>query len=163
MSIFNKEVLDLYRYETDHKNPFVDEKGILLDKPWNYRSLSENPNITWDIVLDNPNIEWNYQILSKNPNITWDIVKNNPNIEWNYSSMSRNPNITWDIVKNNPDIKWDYEQLLYNKFQLHDYFIKKWLAKRLSKVINETNRTLLGLECMYCDVISVIDEYLTAY
>jgi hypothetical protein len=26
-----------------------------------------------------PNENWNYDELSENPNITWDIIKNNPN------------------------------------------------------------------------------------
>ena len=47
------------------------------DKAWDYSYLSENPNITWDIVLANPDKGWNYAYLSQNPNITWDIVSAN--------------------------------------------------------------------------------------
>ena len=36
------------------------------DKDWNYLRLSENPNITWDIVEANPDIDWNYSLLSGN-------------------------------------------------------------------------------------------------
>jgi hypothetical protein len=60
-------------------------------------------------------------MLSGNPNITWDIVKNNPHKAWDYKMLSCNPNITWDIVRENPDKPWDYnllwsnEQLTYKK------------------------------------------------
>ena len=43
-----------------------------------------------------------YHNLSRNPNITWEIIKNNPNLNWNYKHLSSHKNITWDIVKNNP-------------------------------------------------------------
>ena len=35
-------------------------------------------------IKENPDKELNYRWLSKNPNITWDIVKNYPDKEWNY-------------------------------------------------------------------------------
>lgn len=40
-------------------------------KDWNYACLSENSNVTWDIVLANPDKAWHYKGLSSNPNITW--------------------------------------------------------------------------------------------
>jgi hypothetical protein len=80
--------------------------------PWDYDQLSLNPNITWDIVKNNPDKPWNYDYLSENPNITWDIVINNPDKPWNYYYLSKNTNITWDIVKNNLDKSWNYIKLL---------------------------------------------------
>ena len=86
-------------------------------KWWNYDLLSENPNITWDIVRNNygdPSKRWSYDRLSLNPNITWDIVQANPTKGWDYYWLSANPNITWDIVKANPSKKWDYYELSQN-------------------------------------------------
>ena len=57
--------------------------------------LSENVNLTWDIVKANPNKSWDYNLLSSNPNITWDIIKANPNKKWSYEKFSENPNVTW--------------------------------------------------------------------
>ena len=36
------------------------------DKPWNWFRLSENPNITWEIVEANPDKPWNWYWLSRN-------------------------------------------------------------------------------------------------
>ena len=74
------------------------------DKEWSWFWLSENPNITWDIVQKNPQIPWDWYWLSTNPNITWDIVQANPDKKWSWIGLSRNPNITWKIVQANPQI-----------------------------------------------------------
>src|SRR5271168_3961174 len=51
---------------------------------------------------------WNYYLVVSNPNITFDIIKKNPEIEWDeYLPTSHNPNITLKIIKEYPDIKWD--------------------------------------------------------
>ena len=36
------------------------------DKPWSWNGLSENPNITWDIVEANPDKPWNWNLFSSN-------------------------------------------------------------------------------------------------
>ena len=47
--------------------------------------------------------KFNWYWLSQNPNITWDIVKNNPDKPWDWYRLSKNPNITWDVIKDNLD------------------------------------------------------------
>ena len=86
------------------------------DKPWNFNYLSENPNITWDIVQANPNKPWNFDWLSLN--ITWDFVKANPNKPWDFDYLSKNPNITWDIVQANPDKHWNFDYLSAHKMSV---------------------------------------------
>ena len=44
--------------------------------------LSQNYNVTWEIIQENPDINWQYDLLSDNPNITWQIVKDNPLENW---------------------------------------------------------------------------------
>jgi uncharacterized protein len=83
-------------------------------QPWHYFSLSENPNITWEIVQANPKKPWDYYKLSANPNITWEIVQANPQKQWEYFNLCTNPNITWEIVQANPQIRWDYYYLSKN-------------------------------------------------
>jgi hypothetical protein len=39
------------------------------DKPWDWGRLSYNPNITWEIVLQNPDKPWDWEWLSLNPNM----------------------------------------------------------------------------------------------
>ena len=85
------------------------------DKHWDFSFLSFNSNITWEIVRDNPDKPWNFSYLSKNPNITWEIVRDNVYKPWNYFLLSTNPNITWEIVRDNPDKPWSYYNLINNR------------------------------------------------
>ena len=36
------------------------------DKSWNWYYISLNPNITWEIIRDNPEIPWNWATISYN-------------------------------------------------------------------------------------------------
>jgi hypothetical protein len=60
-----------------------------------------------------------------NPNITWDVIVANPDKSWNCNLLSRNPNITWDIVAANPDHGWNYRCLCLNPMTKHQFFQKQ--------------------------------------
>ena len=107
---------------------------------WEYYWLSMNPNITWDIIQNNPTIFADYFWLSENPNITWDIMKANPDEDWYYEWLSSNPNITWDIVRNNPQIPWNYYWLSINKFNKDPYLVKKRLMNKYGRFWLEKTR-----------------------
>jgi hypothetical protein len=66
----------------------------------------------------------NYNELSSNPNITWDIITDNPDKEWDYGFVSLNSNITWEIVNANPDKPWKYDQLSANKMSKDPFFTR---------------------------------------
>jgi hypothetical protein len=85
-----------------------------IDK-WDPFNLSKNKNFTIDIILSNINlIKWDINGMSLNNNITWDIVQKY-NLNWNYKLLSLNENITFDIVKNNLDNPWCFDYLIRNK------------------------------------------------
>ena len=82
-------------YQISQKDArFTNHLLILLrmfpDKPWNWYGISQNPNITWDIIVANPDKPWNRDGISQNPNITWDIIAANPDKPWNWYVISRN-------------------------------------------------------------------------
>ncbi len=45
--------------------------SFILENSENWCGISENVNITWDIIRDNPEKPWNWYNLSSNSNITW--------------------------------------------------------------------------------------------
>ena len=92
------------------------------DKPWDWDSLSRNPNIIFEHVLANPDKPWNWSYLSRNPNVTIENVLANPYKPWNWISLSRNPNITFEHVLAHPDKPWDWGGLSGNKFRKHEKF-----------------------------------------
>jgi hypothetical protein len=129
------------------------------------KSISKNEDITWNIIVENPNFRWDYGYISKNPNITWDIVKSNPDKDWSFATLCTNPSIsldiilsnpyfnwgyyfqsrddvTWDVIKANPDIQWDYSQLGHKPSITWDIIQanpdKNWNYENISKNPNIT-------------------------
>jgi hypothetical protein len=43
----------------------IDLINMFPDKPWNWKSLSRNPNITMKDVINHPDKPWNWKILSE--------------------------------------------------------------------------------------------------
>jgi hypothetical protein len=67
-----------------------------------------NPNTTWENILTFDIMDEEVQeLMQYNPNITWDIVVANPQIDWCYNSFSKNRNMTLDIIIKNPDELWN--------------------------------------------------------
>jgi len=81
---------------------------------WDFKELSYNPNIGWNIAIRYPLRFWDWRALSCKNDVTWRIVKDNPHLPWCWWGLSSNPNITWDIVLANPDCPWDDEGLSWN-------------------------------------------------
>ena len=54
-----------------------------LEKPWDWSTLSENPNSSFDIVLAHLEKPWEWSTLSQNPNIPFDEVLAHPEKPWN--------------------------------------------------------------------------------
>jgi hypothetical protein len=92
-----------FRYILDHP-----------EKPWDWYWISQNPNITWDIITTNPEKPWDWDTISQNPNITWDIIRTNPEKPWDWHAISRNPNMTWDIIQAHPEKPWNWYWISFN-------------------------------------------------
>lgn len=93
-------------------NPNITYEQILerkdLFKDWKY--ISRNHTITWDVIQSVPEIKENINLFdySKNQNITWDVVRDNIKMKdskdrgWCFDTLCKHPNITFDIIKDNP-------------------------------------------------------------
>jgi len=166
------------RFSTEYKRKFLEEHGypnffaealrkpknvwgkfkkffnIGFNIPWDFGWLSENPNITFDIMKENSDENWDWESLIKNASLSFeiieeeewlaennrvniDLVKENPDRKWNWRRISRNPNITLKDVKENPNWKWDWKGLSSNPNITFD-FVKEnsrkgWDWYRISK------------------------------
>lgn len=76
--------------------------------------LSLNPNITWDFVLEHPEIRWYYPWLTANRNITPAIIKAYPQHDWSFYYYGANANLDWDHVCE----KLDHHYFPENKMDL---------------------------------------------
>lgn len=98
-------------------------------------SESSNSFVTWDMIKKNPE-QWDASGVSHNPNITINIIKNNPRFPWDWYWVSSNKNVTWRVVLNNPDIAWSYTGLSFNRniswFIILNNLNKQWSWNNLS-------------------------------
>ena len=82
-----------------------------MNKNWNY--------YYFNFILANPDKPWNWRQLSRNPNITMEIVSANPDKPWNWYWLSRNPNTTMEIGGVFSDKPWDWNEL---SFIIYKYY-----------------------------------------
>jgi len=68
------------------------------NKPWSYRQLSRNPNLTIEFVVANPGRSWDWHRISYHNNITLDDVRSHPQLPWSYFGLSKNKTLTFDYV-----------------------------------------------------------------
>ena len=101
------------------------KKHVDKSKKFAWECIANNSTVTWNTVQENPNNHWDSDGLSENPNMTEDILKSNFKIDscftpikelvWNihckskdqmfepeFISIFKNPNISWETIKTQP-------------------------------------------------------------
>ena len=97
--------------------------------------------------------------ISENPNITWEIIKNNPDKPWVWDCLSRNPNITWEIIKNNLDKPWDWKVLSLNYFQ-KDKGLQFVMARKIQRMYSSNKYRKFIKRCSLRYHIKCLIEYM---
>lgn len=96
----------------------------VLDHPelrWSYAGFSENRNVTWEHVNMNRNVVWSFDGLSKNPNMSMAIVLENLDKNWNFHNLSSNPCIDMHDIDSNLHLPWEWEEVSRNPNLTEDY------------------------------------------
>ena len=79
---------------------------------------------------------WDLGLLSQNSNITWEIVQANPDKPWCFFNLSENPNITWEIVQANPDQPWNYKKYFINHIGKQKFIEEQLKRAQLKRSVN---------------------------
>lgn len=95
---------------------------LLLDSIFMY-GFSENPNVTWKMVKENPSYAWDLDFVAANPSVTMEDVEEFYDKIEDKANVSTNPNITYDWVIKNKN-KVDFYALSENQLQFHKNFMK---------------------------------------
>ena len=121
------------------------------DKPWSFRDLSSNPNITLALIEKYPDKDWYWGCsgISYNRNITLEWIEKYPNKPWDLNSISINPSITLEIIEYFKN-KIDFEGLSRNTFEYNNKKVKI-ISKKIklfhylsfSKIIYDIKRFLV--------------------
>ena len=136
-----------------------------------WESMSQNPNITTDLLLMNQDKSWQWALLTDNAAISIDFIEAHKSMPWDWiifqvskmtisfyekyryinflpklNIMSLNPNMI-ELISSNPEWEWDWEKVSYNpglKFSLVESFPEKpWDWYNLSQHPNITLEDIL--------------------
>jgi hypothetical protein len=61
-----------------------------MTKPWDWHSISRNPNITMKIIEKYPTKPWNWTVISYKHNLTINFIENHLEKPWSWSTISSN-------------------------------------------------------------------------
>ena len=111
----NRVPLYIYwRTATEHPDITIDIINKSKIGHWDYVSLSYHRNITWDIFVEYLNTNNYSSCISYNPNITIEIINANADFAWDWMVLSYNPSITWDVIQANPNKPWNWNHMAKN-------------------------------------------------
>jgi hypothetical protein len=79
-----------------------------------YKQFEEQFRQHWfQFILDNPDKPWDYSTLSENSNVSWNIICKYPKKKWSLPHFCCNSNMTYDIYTNNDHLNWSSRCFLY--------------------------------------------------
>ena len=101
-------------------------------------------NILTYLLQKHPEKSWDWRSISQNPNITMEIIEKHPEKPWDWNYISSNPNITMEFIEKHLDkIKFAY--LSINKFTFENIKIKK----KEAFLLLEKDRSFHKLQNLY--------------
>ena len=96
--IWYKPIPEVWHIISRHKSVTWEIINKFSNYPWNPKGVSENSNISWDIILKIVLIRGTG--LIQNTTITPEIIENNMSHNWNWSMLSHNKSIDLIFMKN---------------------------------------------------------------
>ena len=91
-----------------------------------------------------PDKPWNWRWISMNPNITVDFIEKHPDKPWDWEGISMNPNITIDFIEKHID-RLDFMGLSQNKFTYQN----KLNRQKEAYILLEMDQSFHKLENLY--------------
>lgn len=83
---------------------------------WNWGRLSQRGDLTWNDVLEHPNLPWDYAHLTTRADLTMEIVSTLHDKAWDWRRLTRIfAKKTPRFLLTFPDKPWDYDWLSYQK------------------------------------------------
>jgi len=82
-------------------------------KNWHY--VSDNVNITPDIVINNPNVKWEWSNLCCNPSIPLWFIERNLDKKLSWENISKRPDLTEAFIDKYSDKPWDWYYIALNR------------------------------------------------
>lgn len=120
------------------REPFM--QLALLSSEKSQSIISSNPNVTLRTIEKYPDYPWDYDYLSENPNMTFQYILNSISLhldaskrhemcdKWNWEKISKADYLDLQEVINHPELPWNYNSMSEHK-QLTIPFVRYFLNK----------------------------------
>jgi hypothetical protein len=118
--------------------------------------LIRNSHITWQHVVENPELPWPKMLIQSNPNVDYDfIVRNFGHSQFFPNFIIQNLNLTADqvreFIKNNPQDLFDAPLPYFNRNLKIDFWLEE-IAKLSSPANREDRLILISRVCRYGNI-----------
>lgn len=142
---------------SNEMNELVKIYNAFPDKSWQWTMLSENPNISLEIIdlhidkiLNKNNHYYHYSKgVSGNPNLTMEYLYKHPFKKWKWEDVSSNPSFTLNDIETNKDIPWDWRGVAENPNIIMEFILKhvdKFTANNSGYLGSTPNITMQDVE-----------------
>ena len=119
------------RFKTLIDTGLIDSVSVSNTCSFDWYSLCTSPDLTIDIVIDNPDLNWCWDAISRHPMVTPQIIKQYMNMPWDYCEICTNPNFSIEelitIIKSrrrNDEIFHNYYEYLSRNRNLTWRYVK---------------------------------------
>ena len=82
---------------------------------FDFYKLSDNPNISFEVILNSLDKKWDWGLLSKHPKLTFDFILNHLDYNWSWVHISIHSNITFENIIEHLELNWIWEYVCYNE------------------------------------------------
>jgi len=141
------KVFENYCYEMI-ANEFIKFLREIKVNPINWTYISENPNLSWNAIKNNMDLEWDWLHITKHKCINMKIINEyERDVPWRRITITENPNITYDDIKKNPSLYWSWGILYSNsninidiliERKIKDVNSHRYISSNLSRNTNLT-------------------------
>lgn len=87
-------------------------KNMYQESWWDWKAISMNPQIPFEVVQDNLDLPWNipmFSTRSDQDDFPWDLVLEHP--EWNWDWIELSQNVSPRILRKHTQLPWVYNQV----------------------------------------------------
>ena len=127
---------------SNNKNLTIEIIDKYPDKEWHWGKcgISNNPNLTMEMIEKYPDKEWHWGTggISSNPTLTIKMIDKYPDKKWHWGKwgISHNPNLTIEMIEKYPDKEWHWGAMSCNNFHWEE--TKEYYRDRKQQTIDNT-------------------------
>jgi hypothetical protein len=99
--------LDWFQISEHHDLTWKIIQKSIRDDPaaFDWTGISKNPNVTLEIIQENPHLPWDWDIIIQQPYISQEYIEANYD-KYDPLCIEQNPNLTIEFMLRHPELNW---------------------------------------------------------